>query len=632
MIIGRSTGAIFDVVDLERIEVLRGPQGTLYGRNTTGGAVNFISRKPSDQLGGELGVSFGNLDYAQVRASLDTGLIGEGLKARLSYTHKQRSGYVDDLLTPDKKDPGATNVDAFRAVLAYDDGGKVRATYSFDYSDINNVVPASQIVAATDAVVRYYRQSAANGGSTFIEPSTKRRDELRTDYSPVHEKVQGHALTLEADVSDSLTVRSITGFRKWNSDLLNTDLDGNAGLKGQLLTGGVADVSLFGADNERRQKQWSQEINFIGNIGEQLDFVLGGFYFQEKSHEYNPQWYTYSVNLGAVTRGMNLTNLMEYRHKNRSAALFGQATYHITDDLQFTGGLRYTRDKKWLDQTSPMNRSLDKSWERTNWAATLQYQVSADVMTFARIATGYKAGGFNPRAVNDGYDPESITSYELGFKSELLDRRVRLNGNLFHMTLKNKQLNQMMAGSGGANSVTVNAGSGSFTGVELELDVLVTDQLRLNGSGGYTKRKVKSFIVLDPATDTYIDVADEARFNYSASTTFNLGAEYRFGEMAGGEVVARLDYAWRSRIHVNAIPRFGPFDDYLTSAPVGLLDGRVSLSDFQLGGTEATLAVWGRNLTNKQYLVSGVDFGSLGFANATFSEPRTWGVDVRVKF
>ncbi|HEY4545221.1 MAG TPA: TonB-dependent receptor [Pedomonas sp.] len=632
VIIGRSTGAIFDVVDLERVEVLRGPQGTLYGRNTTGGAVNFISRKPADEFGGELGGSLGNLDYSQVRASLDTGLIGRGLKARVSYTHKERSGYVDNVLKADKKDPGATNVDAVRAVLAYDDGGRFRATYSFDYSDINNVVPASQIVAATDAVVSYYRQSAANGGSAFIEPSTDRIDALRADYTPVHEKVQGHALTLEADVGDSLTVRSITGFRKWNSELLNTDLDGNEGLKGRLITGVIGDVSLFGADNDRRQKQWSQEINLIGNIGNQLDFVLGGFYFQEKSHEYNPQWYTYLVDLGGIYRGLGLTNLMEYSHKNRSTALFGQATYHLTEDLQFTGGLRYTRDKKWLDQTSPTPRSLERSWERTNWAATLQYQVTPDVMTFARVATGYKAGGFNPRAMNDGYDPESLTSYELGFKSELLDRRMRLNGNLFHMRLKDKQLNQLIAGTGGANSVTVNAGSGHFTGVELELDVLLTDQLHINGSAGYTKRKVKSFIVLDPTTDEYIDVADEARFNYSASTTFNVGAEYRFGEVAGGELTARLDYAWRSRIYFNAIPRFGPFDDYLTSGPVGLLDGRVALTGFELGSYEATLALWGRNLTDKKHVTSGVDFGSLGFGTVTYSEPRTWGVDMKVRF
>lgn len=632
VVIGRSTGAIFDVVDLERVEVLRGPQGTLYGRNTTGGAVNFISRKPAESFGAELGLSLGNLEYSQVRASVDTGLIGDGLKARFSYTHKERAGYVDNILTPAKKDPGATNVDAFRAVLAYDAGGSFRASYSFDYSDIHNVVPASQLIAATDAVIGYYSQSAANGGAEFIGPSTERLSMLRADYTPVHEKVQGHALTLEADLSHSLTLRSITGFRKWNSDLLNTDLDGNEGLKGQLLTGGTGEVSLFGADNDRRQEQWSQEINLLGNIGEQVEFVVGGFYFQEKSREYNPQWYTYLVDLGGIYRGMNLTNLMEYAHKNRSTAVFGQATYYITDDLQFTGGLRYTRDKKWLDQVSPMTRSLERSWERTNWAASVQYQITPDVMTFARVATGYKAGGFNPRAMNDGYDPESLTSYEVGFKSELFDRRVRLNGNLFHMTLKDKQLNQMVAGTGGANSVTVNAGSGRFTGVELELDVLLTDQLRLNGSGGYTKRKVRSFIVLDPTTDEYIDVADEARFNYSASTTFNVGAEYRFGELAGGELIARLDYAWRSRIYVNAIPRFGPFDEYLTSGPVGLLDGRLGLTGFQLGGTEATLALWGRNLTNKKYPVSGVDFGSLGFANMTYSEPRTWGVDMKVKF
>jgi iron complex outermembrane receptor protein len=633
VIIGRSTGAIFDVVDLERIEVLRGPQGTLYGRNTTGGAVNFISRKPSDEIGAELAFSIGNLNMAKVRASLDTGLIGDGLKARITYTHRERSGYVDDILKPDKRDAGATNVEAVRAVVAYDNGGSFRASYSFDYSNIDNVVAATQLVASTDAVLEYYNRSSASGGTAFIAPSPDRRTQLRIDHTASIEKVQGHALTLEADLSDSLTVRSITGFRKWSSNLQNTDLDGNEGLKGVLLSGDVGDVSLFGADNRRRQEQWSQEVNLIGSVGERLEYVIGGFYFQEKAQELNPQWYTVLVNVGGDTyRGLNLTNTIDYRHKNRSAALFGQASYDLTDDLQFTAGLRYTSDKKRLEQNSPSIRVLDRSWEQVSWAATLQYQASQNFMTFARIATGYKAGGFNPRAANDGYNPENLTSYELGFKSELFDRRVRFNGNLFHMELKDKQLNQLIAGTGGANSVTVNAGSGSFTGIELELDALITDRLRINGSAGYTKRDVKSFIVLDPETDSLVDVADEARFNYSASTTFNIGAEYRFGEVAGGKLVARLDYAWRSRIFFNAIPRFAPFDDYLSSGPVGLLDGRLALTDFQLGATEATLALWGRNLTNKKYLANGVDFGSLGFASATYSEPRTWGVDMKVKF
>ncbi len=640
IVVGRSTGAIFDIVDLERIEVLRGPQGTLYGRNTTGGAVNFITRKPGDEFGVRLMASYGNYDALQTRVSVDTGALGNtGLKATLSYMHKERDGYVDSLLQNDSKDPGAYNNEAARVALAFDNGGPIRANYSYDWTQSRGVAPASQLAAMGANQRNYFSRSPNFGGTNLIGPSQTRLSQVRSEGTFTLDKTQAHSLTLEADLSDTITLRSLTGFRKWRGDTAATDIDGNAGLRGLVVSPapvGVRPVSIFGADKFDKQHQFTQELNLLGKVGS-VDFLLGGFYFRERAREDNPQFYTFVIAnplLPGGLGGANLTNRLIYRTRNVSKAVFGQVTWHVDDKLSLTGGLRYTKDEKALEQASPVNlaRTLERNFSKLNYAATLQYQATPEFMVYARTASGYKAGGFNARSLNDGYDPESVTNYEVGAKADLFDRRLRINTTLFYAKLDDKQLNQFTANSGGAASVTVNAGKAEFKGVEIEVEALPIDALRLNGSFGYTDRSFKTFNVLDPATNQLIDIAAEARFSYSASTTFTGGAQYTFGEVVGGQLSARLDYTYRSRLYFNVVPRFAPFDAAISARGVGLLDGRIALSQVDLGGTRAEFAVWGRNLTDEKYRVSGIDFGSLGFATNTYGLPRTYGADIRLEF
>ncbi|SFR91491.1 TonB-dependent receptor [Sphingomonas jatrophae] len=640
IVVGRSTGAVFDIVDLERIEVLRGPQGTLYGRNTTGGAVNFITRKPGDEFGVRVMAGYGNYDSLQGRISVDTGSIGgTGLKATLAYMHKQRDGYVDSVLQKDSKDPGAFNNEAARVALAYDDGGPFRANYAFDWFQSKAVAPASQLAAVGPNQLAYFSRSAALGGTALIGPSQTRLDTIRSEGTFTFDKTTSHSLTLEADLTDDITLRSLTGFRRWRGDTANTDIDGNAGLRGLVVSPppvGVRDVGLFGADKFNRQRQFTQELNLIGTAGP-VDYVLGGFYFRERAREDNPQYYTFVVVnplLPGGLGGANLTNRLIYRTRNVSKAAFGQLTWHITDSLTAIGGLRYTEDEKRLVQASPANlvRTLNRNFDKLNYAATLQYQINPETMVYGRVATGYKAGGFNARSVNNGYDPESVTNYEVGAKTSLFDRRLRLNATLFYAKLDDKQLNQFLANTGGAASVTVNAGSAEFKGIELEVEALPIDALRLNASFGYTDRNFKTFNVVDPATNLLTDVSDEARFSYSASTTFTGGAQYTVGEVFGGQLSARLDYTYRSKLYFNVVPRFAPFDEAIRAKGVGLLDGRLALGKLDFMGNRGEIALWAKNLTKEKYRISGIDFGSLGFATNTYGTPRTYGAEIRMEF
>ncbi|SFS11626.1 TonB-dependent receptor [Sphingomonas jatrophae] len=655
VVIGRTAGAVFDLVDLERVEVLRGPQGTLYGRNTTGGAVNFITAKPASKFKASQILSYGRFDYFQSRTSVDTGELGDsGLAFKLSYLHKQKSGYANDLNQPDKRDPGANNVDAFRIATQFDNGGPFRVDYAFDFNDSKSYSVPFQLAAARPDIIAYLRNSQALGGNPLVI-GRDRIKTLRLNQGQLHDEVTGHTLTVEYDLTDEITLRSLTGYREWENSVARTDLDGNDGLRGftvspailappnRFIPLGVTPVELFGASNNRSQKQVSQEINLLGKIGQTVDFVVGAFYFKEKARENNPQNLSLVLASPApIPLGPGLTTSqfsvglapqLIYRHDSESKALFGQVTVRPFDRLGITGGLRYTEDEKDLNQTQPVAqaRRLDAKFSQLNWAASLDYKFTDDVLFYARAATGYKAGGFNPRSVGGSFDPEKIISYEAGLKTELLDRKLRINVTGFHSRYDDLQVSQFLAGTGGASSVTVNAGKSTYTGIEAEVLARPVRGVTINATGGYVDRKFKSFIIRDAATNQLIDVADEARFHYSASTTANAGAQYETA-VGFGQFLARVDWTYRSRIYFHPLDRLNPFNPVLSDGSVGRFDARIAVSDIDVGRARATVALWGKNITNRDYLYSGIDFGSLGFAGAVYAEPRTYGIDVRFDF
>ncbi|MHB9880229.1 TonB-dependent receptor [Pacificimonas sp. ICDLI1SI03] len=653
VVIGRTAGAVFDLVDLERVEVLRGPQGTLYGRNTTGGAVNFITAKPADDFKASQILSAGNFGYFQSRTSVDTGELGtSGLRFKISYLHKQRDGYADDLNQPDSRDPGARNVDAVRVAARYDKDGPLRVDYAFDFNDSRSSSIPFQLAAVRPDIADYLSNSEALGGNPLVV-SRDRLDTLRLDQGTIEDEVQGHTLGVEFDFSPSIMLRSLTGYRRWNNSVARTDLDGNDGLLGftvspvvlappnTFIPTGVQEIELFAARNDRHQDQFSQELNLIGDIGDSLEFVLGAFYFEENATENNPQELTIVLGSpapiplgpGITTNqfGVPLAPGLDYDHRSESRAVFGQVTWHATDRLGITGGVRYTEDKKELDQRTSQARQLEASFDQVNWAASIDYDITDDILAYARVATGYKAGGFNPRSVGGSFEPEKLISYEAGLKTELFDRRLRLNLTGFHSEYDDLQVSQFLAGSGGASSLTVNAGKSTYTGIEAEIVAQPLPGLEINANGGYVDREFKEFIIRDAATNQLIDVADEARFHYSASTTANAGVQYTH-LLDFGELLARLDYTYRSRIYFHPLDRLNPFNPQISDGPVGRFDARLGVSEIDLGRSLLTVALWGKNITDEDYLASAIDFGSLGFAGIIYAEPRTYGVDLRLDF
>lgn len=358
--LARSAAASFAIADIERIEVLRGPQGTLFGRNTTGGAINYITKAPSDDASFKLRLGAGNYDKRSLRAILNSGDLG-GVRMTLGYMQDERDGVVDNLLEDrDSRDPGSNKTQGVRWAVEADIGDKLLFTNVFDYTNISGTPHAAQLSAVGDGV---FRPNVTVGGNTFaqvqpapvggylasataLEPqcgapldsvSLSRLDQIcLNDAGRSTDEIYGNMTRLELDL-DNITIRSTTAFRWWNNDIVSSDLDGLGTIRGALfdtntLFNGFAGTAaepllpfvfpmgtpqgiidfvanspvptttqgLFAVSNDREQDQFSQEIEIIGGTGTAFEWVLGGFYFEESGREANPQNFAFVLDTNQI--------------------------------------------------------------------------------------------------------------------------------------------------------------------------------------------------------------------------------------------------------------------------------------------------------------------------------------------
>lgn len=642
--VARTSGAIFDLVDLERIEVLRGPQGTLFGRNTTGGAIQLVSRTPAREFGLQGKLGYGRFDEWYARAQLDTGMLAGGpLRASLAYLHRERSGHVDNTLTPDGEDPGSINTDAIWATLR-GEFGRFVANYTFDYNDRRGSPMFFQLVAATPDVRDYFGRSPLFGGSSFLLSAQRAETVQRTEaaVTPRTEsvsRIQGHALTLEHALTENLTAKSITSYREMDVDFI-FGLSGNGRLRGVVLdpltfAASVDEVAPIQGFQNDQQNQFSQELQLLEH-GERWDYVLGAFYFREHIDTTSNQFLTFVLPGGQA--GINLRPQSIFSGKSESIAAFGQISYRppiLQDRLEVTTGARITRDRKSLNVIAPASVSGSDDFERASWLASLDYGLTDRAMIYGRATTGYKSGGLNPTAgFLNSYGPEKALAFELGLKSEWLDRRLRANLALFHTTYDDLQVQQFVAGTEGSQSLFVNAGEANYQGVELEIVARVMDRLTLEGSLGYTDPEYERFEFRDPISNRLLDVAKEAKFPYLAKTNIHAGIEYRSTPKSLGVLSARLDYSYGSERYFAPVPRVTPFLEQIRAPGQHDLSARITLSEIALGKDAGGLevSVWGANLTDEDDVNSGIDFGSLGFAGVSYVLPRRFGIDVKMVY
>jgi len=650
--VARTAGSLFDLIDVERIEVLRGPQGTLFGRNTTGGAIQIISRKPDNDFGMQVRGGYGSRDNWFGRARIDTGNFGDTpISAAFSYYHRERDGWFDNLLTPDNKDPGSLRVDAVSAALR-GDFDAFRFDYAYDYDNRTGAPGFFQTVALSPDALRFYSRSASLGGAPLqYNPVGRTKSGLQqpgfaNDFTS-RTVSQGHSLALSYDLAPNVTIKSLTGFRQLRLENV-LGLSGNGDLKGLVLnpsTGGVSIQSVTpynGFNSPQKQKQFSEELQLNGTVGD-FTFSTGLYYFRERGSEDNNQKLTVVLPGGNV--GLNLAPVQSYNAISKSAAVYGQLSWRpasLDGRLELTGGLRYTVDRRsilLLNSSNGVSTVIgtprgEVKYKDTSFLGSASYRFTPDVLGYAKVSTGYKAGGFNPRAGRiNTFEPEKLTSYEVGLKADMLDRRVRANVAAFFSRYRDLQVSQFASGSSGATTLLVNAGSADYKGVEVELTVVPTRGLTITGTVGYVDPQYKEFLFLNPTTNVVTDIADTARYPNVAKVNANLAAEYFFPQTDHGQVQARLAYAYRSQVYFHPNDAVNPFQESVFSPATNTVSARVALSQVPLGSrAKGEIAILGDNLLNEDQVLYGIDFGGLGFGGRLFAEPRRVSIEFKLSY
>ncbi|MBK8374803.1 MAG: TonB-dependent receptor [Sphingomonadales bacterium] len=742
--LARSSAASFEVADIERVEVLRGPQGTLFGRNTTGGAINFITKKPSDEASFKLKFGAGNYGQLLGKAILNSGDLG-GTRISLGYMQRKRDGVVDNLLEPkDSRDPGSHDIRAARFAFDSDLSDRINIYNVFDYTRVSGQPHVQQLAEVGTGVFRpnvvyegntFAQVNPANVGgylnqSAVLEPGcnktvTRARldticnesDGLSTD------KIWGNMFRIEADLS-SVKIRSTSAYRSWKNQILGSDLDGLGSLRGALfninatntLNGFPASVlsgnpllgqglglgagtaaflssqtipqitqSLFTATTDRSQHQYSQELELVSNSDGPFQWVLGAFYFKESGKEVNKQSFGFvldtnqavytTANFGGLApliqannparfRVIPQSSTLAYSAGGSSKAVYGQASYRpggSEGPFGVTLGLRYTWDSKRADRTqngaapfSAAEQALNTRTQKFSAPTghlTVDYRATEDINFYARAARGYRSGGFNLRqstqvdnpatlTVNEAvalipFNEETIWSYELGAKTEFMNR-LRLNFSVFH-NVYSDQLATIpipITGGGSFGTQVVNAGKTTYTGFELEGQFKLTDYFSIDGNFGYLDVKIKNFPGAD-ITGVTRNIAGLLRGSgYAPKYTGAISANVTVPLTGDANLTGRLGYNYTSGYKMFANTLTAPFSRTTDGDARGLIDGQIQISGFKLGrsDSEIGLTLWGKNLTNKDYVTRSVDFGQLGFAGVIYGDPRTYGLSLDVKF
>ena len=474
----------------------------MFGHNVTGGAINLITRKPKGEFGGEALFSYGNYNHVRAKISIDSPE-WNGFSARATFYRDVKDGYVRNTRTGIP-----TTIPTFGTVysaptfglndewagvvaLRYTGIEGLTVDYKFDFTEQRSSQNSPQGLFITADPLGLYPQQPANGGSTGI--STSFIDAYGLDFlTPGKLKVRGHSLVAEYRVSDAVTLKSITGYRTLYSFSGGNDIDG-----GDLRLASGTRFCYICSIGVRDQQQFSQEFQIIGNT-DRLSWIVGAFYFRETGSENSPVFLFRSF-AGDRLPAPNLTagdygsgSLQDVR--NKSLAAFAHFDYHLFDGLRAAAGIRFSKDDRWVRYFAAPGSFLipqdaTTTGRHTDYDASLTYAITNQINVYAKYATGYVSAGvlnFVP------FEPETLTSYEIGSKSELFDRKLRFNIAAYRQFRKNAQATTFDAtGTGDCGrpgTCIINNGEDiKSEGLELEVTAAPVRGLLLNGGFGYRK-------------------------------------------------------------------------------------------------------------------------------------------------
>jgi iron complex outermembrane receptor protein len=631
--LARQRAALSGIYDLDRVEVLRGPQGTLYGRNATAGSINVITTKPDLAEASASGsIGFGNYNAFQATGAFNMPL-SDTVGFRGAFNVDRHDGYVDNF--PNNRKFDDMDLQAGRVHLLWKPSDDFSALFTIDVAEYGgagrggNSTGAPLGLYATSVGATPYRYAAMIGPTSFDQSVESETLTLNWSLPLVDVTYVGNHRTDDylAKVSQAIYGPLSSYCRDQNS--LNC---------------------FHPLTNSSQDTQISHELRFSQET-DRLKWVLGLYYFDE-SNDFDQTYEPDTVGNGTLGRWVHRPNVFEGSH-----AAFSQATWSLTDRLRLTGGVRYTEDRKKRDgftERGPVGSIIgldcvvgcvviatdhaDVTWTKTTWRAGVDFDLSPDSLLFAAVATGYKAGGFGSGEApnNFPYGPENLTNYELGWKNQFLDRTLQLNVDAFFTKYEDYQATAGTVTATGTNVLfTVNAGTAEIKGVELESIYLLTPHDRLTFNATYLDAKFTSFFL--PKGDGFSPGASFQPYDltgkdlpYAPHATARLGYQHTFDLPAGGALIAQVDSGYTAHQYMDYHNFAVIAQDAYTRTSVSLTWERSEMFSAQL---------YARNLENKAILAGaqadtlapGRNFDAFG-KEAYYMPPRTYGIRLSAKF
>jgi iron complex outermembrane receptor protein len=638
--LGRPGMANQDLIDLEQVSLLRGPQGTLFGKNTTAGVLNLSTSAPSFAPGGAIETSAGNYGYYQVRGTA-TGPIDDGtLAGRITYSKTYRDGFVDDVT--DGRRLNGVDREGVRGQLLFKPSEALSVRVIADYEEENSPCCISVLynVGPNNGAMLKAHLAAADATEIY-DPNFLSTSINDPQYMRMRQG--GGSVQVNWRLDGGYNLTSITAYRSWQF-LPTNDADGTS-------------VSAIpNAGQEVDDEQWSQEIRLASPTGGPVDWVAGLYYF-----------YQYQSNLAFTQYGPDahaLYGLPAFYNEaysqvraypeTDSYAAFGQGTWHITEQWSLTAGLRDTQEDKTshIERNAPVGSpgielvlpayssgDLKISNNNVSALASLGFQFDPNLLGYASFARGAKAGGIN-ESVPAGHlgvsslyvAPETANDYELGLKSTWLDQKLLFNGNLFWTDVKNYQATQLEQSSPGVFVTTLtNIGGVRTRGVETEFTTKPLDWLSFDLNASYN----------DAVYTSYANAPCSIESTLAGLVTCNLTGQQVVGaprwvvnpdlnvshDLSGGVAGYVLTgYSWRSSF-------FGTADnsEYGVVKSYGLLNVRAGLRGDLGSRAKWDVSAWANNALDKRYLVGGLTGPTFGAYSLFPGNPRFWGVTARVE-
>ena len=555
-------------LDLEQVEVLRGPQGTLFGRNTQGGALNLVSRRPGPEPRGKLQLEAAEFGSFRAAGSV-SGPITTGLYAGVSVEHRRTDGYLANVVLGGKQDWSRQS--AVRGTLRWAPSDAIDVMLIGDYSD------------------RDYNEAIRG-----VRLATRRYKSLVDQDEPDHKKNAGVQLNVTADLGGGTTLTSITGYRYSFSDVF-TDMDSRISVQRTATLPAFPPVSttpqtFAGAtlDIEITQKFTSQELRLDGRTGP-VDWLIGGYYFDQYQFFERDR----RVGPGTVPFPAALYIYEDHIDDRDGYAAFGQASWKLDDAIELTAGGRWSHEAVVgtgnrgqvfgppLNLFQPVNRNARAKFENFSWMGSASYKASDGLLFYATYAEGWKAGGINrsgSAAANSPYADESSQNYELGLKASTRDQALTFNLALYRIEVRGQQVTNVIPDPGGGPtpvSVVENAGASHVTGLEAELAVRPVEGLRLRGAFSFSRSRFDDFIRVFTATDKTNFAGTP--FENVPETTLFAAADYRLPINSEQAIDFHAEYQFVDSIIIQDNTRASRSGDQLTAPSYDRVNVSVSI-------------------------------------------------------